>query len=477
MTGFLLLLLALQGVTPSPGWSDPIVVTDSANTQRLSQFISRDSLGRFHLVWAGYNDQHRIAYKIFLIDGTTVYPETMISRDVNSAYLKRTVMEDSLIAFWREYDPVYYAARSLADGSEVTPATYLFTSYTLYPYIRACPDSLGRLHVLYNDGGDVCYAVWTPAPGSGFITEYEWKIEGADAGGVLLVDGNRVHVVVQDPVYHTYEYIQYDLEGNTVIPLTDFTADDIEGCSRFPELNLDTEGNLMVVNHIARSGQEYRYVLWKIDKNTGITLIDEKIIVIGIPPRMYVSVDFILRRLPGLDQYYLCWTDSGKDDQILYMLIDGDGNVLQDWQVAYDYSDEFSENVRSIDGVVDTQGNLYIVYSQVETEPQIDYFPTFGWFDHTYLGIEEEEQSETIVPPSISASCNPVTGSVSFTVTGSSSNELEVYDISGRLIVTLPVSNGVALWNGKDASGERLPYGVYRVSCGYTSTTVILLGD
>jgi len=246
MTGLLFLLLALQGVTPSPGWSYPIVVTDSANTQRRNQFINRDSLGRFHMVWSGFNDESRIGYKIFLLDGTTVYPETMISRDTNSPYLSELTMGDSLMAFWREYDPVYYAARSLEDGGEITPATYLFTTYTLYPYIRACPDSLGRLHVLYNDGGEVYYAVWTPAPGAGFITEYEWKIDGADAGGVLLVDGNRVHVVVQDPVLHNYSYLQYDLEGNTVVPLTNFVAGDPE-CSRDPELNLiNGDGGLLL---------------------------------------------------------------------------------------------------------------------------------------------------------------------------------------------------------------------------------------
>ena len=471
MTGLLLFVLAFQGVTPGPGWSNPILVTDSANTQRRVQFINRDSQGRFHLVWAGYNDQHRIAYKMFLLDGTTVYPETMISRDINSVYLTRTLMEDSLFAFWRESSPIYYAIRNLEDGSEITPATYLFTTSTLYPHIRACPDSLGRLHVLYNIGSDVYYAAWIPAPGSGFITDYEWKVEGASEGGVLLVDGNRVHIVVLDPVYHTYEYLQYDLEGNTIIPLTDFTVDDID-CSRDPELNLDPEGNLMVVEDIADS-----YVLWKLDKTTGELLINEKAIVSDIPPVMYISVHFILRKLPGTDQYYLCWTDSALDDQILYLLMDDDGNVLNDWQVAYDYSDEDPEDVGFINGIVDDAGNLYIVYAQVETEPQVDYFPTFGWFDHTYLGFEEEDPPPVPDPSSITASCNPVTGSVSFTVIGVSQTEMEIYDISGRLVAIVPVSNGTAFWDGKDASGERLPYGVYRVSCGDVSTTVTLLGD
>ena len=456
MTGFLLLLLAFQGVTPGPGWSDPILVTDSANTIRRNQFINMDSQGRFHMVWEGLNDESRIGYKIFLLDGTTVYPETMISPDNHSTMMSEVVMGDSLIIFWRDYSPIYYAIRSLEDGSEITPATYLFSTSTSYKYIRACPDSLGRLHVLYNSGNDVYYAVWIPAPGSGFITDYEWKVEGASEGGVLLVDGNRVHIVVQDPVYHTYEYLQYDLEGNTIIPLTDFTKDDIN-CSRFPELNLDSDGNLMVVEDVSDS-----YVLWKLDKFTGATLVDEKVIVSDSPPEMYISVSFILRHLPGTEEYYLCWTDSALDDQILYLLMDSEGNVLVDWQVAYDYSDEEPENVRFIDGVVDDAGNLYIVYAQVETEPQIDYFPTFGWFNHDSLGIEIEE---TVPSPGVSlrASHNPSCGGVQFFLEGADSMELRVFDIAGRMVTDVSMSDGSGFWNGIGSSGERLPAGVYTV--------------
>ena len=471
MIGFCILLLTCIGVTPGPGWSDPILVTDSANTIRRIQYINRDSLGRFHLIWAGFNDESRIAYKMFLLDGTTVYPETMISRDTQSYYLSVATMRDSLMAFWRESSPIYYAIRSLEDGSEITPATYLFTTSTNYPHIRSSPDSLGRLHVLYNIGSDVYYAVWIPAPGSGFITDYEWKIDGADAGGVLLVDGNRVHVVVQDPVLHNYSYLQYDLEGNTVIPLTNFVAGDPE-CSRDPELNLDPDGNLMVVEDVADS-----YVLWKLDKTTGELLIDEKVIVSDFPPVMHITVHFILRRLPGTNQYYLCWTDYGTDDQILYMLIDGDGDVLRDWQVAYDYSDEEPEDVKYIDGIVDDAGNLYIIYSQGETEPVLGGYPTFGWFNHDSLGIEHEVNTK---PPGVSlrASLNPSSGSVQFYLEGADSMDLRVFDITGRMVAGLSLSDGVGYWQGTGFTGERLPSGVYTVVGNQgVSLSITLLGE
>ncbi len=159
---------------------------------------------------------------------------------------------------------------------------------------------MGRLHVLYNNGGDVRYAVWTPKAGSGFTIESDWKIDGADAGGVLLVDGNRVHIVVQDPAQHDYCYLQYDLDGNTVVPLTDFTTGDLE-LSRFPELAVDINGNLIVVEHTYDTC--WTFALWKIDCTTGFTVIDMKHIVDESPPEMYLLGDYMLRNIPGTDLF------------------------------------------------------------------------------------------------------------------------------------------------------------------------------
>lgn len=445
----------LVSVTPSPGWSTPILVTEEANTQRPVVFIHRDEQGRFHLVWAGYKDSHRIAYKMFDITGTTIVPDTMISRNTNSVYLSTMVTGDSLYAFWREYNPVYYSLRSLTDGSEIVPATYLFTTSTLYPYIRACPDSLGRLHVLYNDGGDVRYAVWTPAPGSGFTVERDWKIEGADAGGVLLVDGNRVHIVVQDPDYHDYCYLQYDLDGNTIIPLTDFTVGDL-ACSRDPRLALDLDGNLMVVEDL-----DPDYVLWKLDKFNGLLLVDQKTIVTAEYPEMYLSVNFILEQIPDADLYYLAWADDGQDNQILFLLMNGNGDIVVDWAIAYDYADEDPEDLCYISGQANQEGNLFLTYEQGESEPILGYYPTFGWFDYDYVStLQQEAQVES--SPAFSFSSNPVTGSVTvFTGTGDTS--LRVFDLMGREVSDISVSDGVGVWNGAAFSGERLPAGIYNI--------------
>ena len=452
-----LLCLWLSGVTPSPGWSTPVLVTDSCNTAGSpAVFLHVDNQNRFHLIWDGFNDEDSIAYKMFSLDGAELFTETLISRvGHHSVYLSTMVTGDSLYAFWRETSPVCYAVRSLTDGSEIVPATYLFTTYTLYPYIRASPDSLGRLHVIYNDGSDVRYAVWTPAPGSGFTVERDWKIEGAHAGGVLLVDGNRVHVVVQDPVVHDFCYLQYDLEGNTVIPLIDFTTGDLD-CSRFPELTLDQLGNLMVVEEIFPD-----YILWKIDRMSGFTLVDQKSIVTASPPEMSLSTEFIVRQIPETDLYYLIWAVSGNMKKIFFLLMNGNGDVIVDWAVAYDYSDEDPENLPWISGVADAEGNLYIAYEQGEIEPVMGYYPAFGWFDYDYVNTERQ-QVAAVPDDGFSFSCNPVAGSVTVR-TGSETQTLRVYDITGREVSSIPVSEGIGIWQGMDFSGVRLPVGIYTV--------------
>ena len=113
-----LLSLWISAVTPSPGWSMPILVTDSCNSERPKAFLHLDDLDRFHLVWAGMNDRDSIGYKAFSLDGTVVFPESMMSRSgAHSVYLTTMITGDSLYAFWRESSPIYYSVRSLTESS------------------------------------------------------------------------------------------------------------------------------------------------------------------------------------------------------------------------------------------------------------------------------------------------------------------------------------------------------------------------
>ena len=459
------LLLCLSSVIPGPGWSTPVAVTEEPVFYNQHNRLVRDEQGRFHLVYSGYGNTSRIGYTMFLTDGTKVFPETMISRDVNSAYLyKPSILTDSLIAFWRETSPVYYAIRNMGDGSGVTPATYLFTTSTLYPFIRSSPDSLGRLHVMYNAGKDIYYEVWTPAPGSGFITEYGWQVEGAQEGSVLLVDGNRVHVVMKHP--HFFWYTQYDLEGNTVVPPAQFVSGDLDPFpfTRFPLLAVDAQRNLLVVEQV-RWGPSYPYqfMFWKLTGATGDVMIGEKVLFTTIPGEYGPSPGTrILVPLPGSEAFYLLWRNSRNVKHLLNMIIDSNGDVLVDWHIAYDYTDEDPQMLSAVDGVVDEVGNLYIVYKAGYLEPVYGYFPTFGWFDYSSLGLEGQVEP---VPPasSLSVSMNPVRGGVQFFLEGAEATTLQVYDLAGREVARVFLTEGTGFWDGTGFSGVRLPFGVYTV--------------
>ena len=468
MTPFAL-LLCLSSVIPGPGWSTPVAVTEEPVDFNQRNYLTLDSMGRFHLVYEGYCPGHggtsRIGYTMFLTDGTKVFPETMISRDVISPYLSRTTMlSDSLFVFWREYNPVYYAIRNMGDGSGVTPATYLFTTSTLRPFIRSSPDSLGRLHVMYNAGDDIYYEVWTPAPGAGFITEYGWQQEEARYGSVLLVDGNRVHVVMRNP--HYLWYTQYDLEGNTVVPPAQFVSGNLDPASftLFPLLALDAQRNLLVVEQ-GRWGPSYPYqfLFWKLNGATGDVMIGEKVLFTTIPGEYGPSNGRrILVPLPGSEAFYLLWRNSRNVKHLLNMIIDSNGDVLVDWHIAYDYTDEDPQMLSAVDGVVDEVGNLYIVYKAGYLEPVYGYFPTFGWFDYSSLGLEGQVEP---VPPasSLSVSMNPVRGGVQFFLEGAEATTLQVYDLAGREVARVFLTEGTGFWDGTGSTGTRLPVGAYTV--------------
>lgn len=149
---------------------------------------------------------------------------------------------------------------------------------------------------------------------------------------------------------------------------------------------------------------------------------------------------------------------------LLNMIIDSNGDVLVDWHIAYDYTDENPQMLGALDGVVDEEGNLYIVYRAGYLEPVYGYFPTFGWFDHSYLGLDGQVQP--LPPePEMFLSVNPVLGGVQFFLEGIESTTLRVFDLAGREVAAVNVSEGSGFWDGTGFSGSRLPAGIYTVVC------------
>ncbi|MCD4848808.1 MAG: hypothetical protein K8R76_11545, partial [Candidatus Aegiribacteria sp.] len=274
--------------------------------------------------------------------------------------------------------------------------------------------------------------------------------------------------------WQTYMYMQYDLEGNVTVPIWDFTNDEGD-MARYPGLAVDSNGDLIVVGRVGISGYPSRYGFWRLNGRTGDLEI-HKWIVVSESPDMVVSTMMDLLPFPDNEKFYLVWIDGAANDIVWYIVMDNDGSLIVETTAAYDHSDEDPEDVLNIDGVVDSEGNLYVIYNQGEMEPIFGGYPTFGWFNATSLGLEEEEESsdqgtELII---IEPSCNPFCGSVEFIVIGGDVSELSVYDISGRLVAEIPVTDGVNVWDGCDYSGDRLPTGVYTISGGENCESAIV---
>jgi hypothetical protein len=216
------------------------------------------------------------------------------------------------------------------------------------------------------------------------------------------------------------------------------------------------------------SGYPSRYGFWKINGRTGDLEI-EKWLVVSESPDMLVSKDMVLLPFPDHEKLYLVWVDSYYNDILWYIVMDNDGSLLVEPTAAYDHGDEDPEQLANVDGVVDSEGNLYVIYGQGEEEPIFGRYPTFGWFNAASLGLEEEEEESSeqgTVRTIIEPSCNPFCCSVEFLVTGGAVSELSVYDIAGRLVAEIPVTDGIGVWDGRGYSGVKLPSGVYTVRGG-----------
>jgi len=99
-------------------------------------------------------------------------------------------------------------------------------------------------------------------------------------------------------------------------------------------------------------------------------------------------------------------------------------------------------------------------------------FDSAGWnagmVTLTFMGIEEtafpERRSLQVFPNPFNATCNFKIQNSEFRI-----QNLEIYDISGKLVRSLPVTStetNSIIWDGRDRTGKELPAGVYLVRVG-----------
>ena len=459
----ILLLAALIGVIPAPGWSDPVISIETPTNYQMDKDISVTDGDHIHQVWEHFENNSRIGYNIVLPNGTMLLSDTLFSRNVWSANPSISYVPDSgVIGFWREYTPKWYSVRDRDGDIAIPPTYYSGEGWSLWDRIDSSLDSLGRVHMVWDSGPEVCYSILEPGTGE------VWRdtIPDSMQQSLVLVDGNRVHIKFNG-TDQCADYIQYDLDGNVTVPAVDLVPEYFDAPNR-SSMTVDSSGNAMIfLRENQDDGLPAYLALYKVDKNTGDLLIDQKILYW---PAEFISFnDPIILAMPSGDQFYLLWREvdpvSTYYKLIKFAIIDTDGNFVEEPYIAYDYTDEDPEDLRELAAVTNLQGDVFAIWS--------DYFPAIektyivlGWFDHNWLGVEENEgdplySDEIDLHPSM----NPFSESVSVTVDASPvPGQLAVYDLSGRKVRTLcRGADGAFLWDGCDSEGNELPPGSYIV--------------
>ncbi len=476
----MLLSLILSGLflmTHAPGWSLPIITTDmwsySSQQDKSIQVTGTDTL---HQAWNRFNQESRIGYKVYLPDGTVLFPETMVSNDVGSTYTTGCLVnEDSVALFWRVGAPAWYTIRD-SSGAELVPTSLLIPdSYVSRPRVEASSDSLGRIHTSFEISDGVCYAVFEPGLGEVFRDTVPGSLDDISN---ICVDGNRVHIIFTAD-FDLPAYIQYDLEGNIVIPPVELVQG-LADLYPMSSVTVDGNGNFWCFLYYATGGAT-SYVLStvKVDSETGDVLVIKEIET----PNLCA---WFMNILPGPDgdTLYLMWLAFWQSDHyVCFAIIDKDGNFIEEPYAAYDYSDEEVQQLASLEAVTNDDGDVFAIWSTYfpEVHPNA-YYIVMGWFDHNWVAVEESTSEPVDVEPFVlQSSTNPFTESVTITVQGAIiPDQLLVYDFTGRLVRTISLISGNAfLWDGCDSEGNELPAGAYTIhgtsACNTATIQVVKL--
>ena len=470
-----LILSGLFLMTHAPGWSDPIITTDmwsySGQQRKTIQVIGNDTL---HQAWNRFNQESRIGYKVYLPNGTVLFPETMLSNDVGSTYTTGCLVnEDSVAVFWRVGAPAWYCVRD-SSGAELVPTSLLIPdSYVSRPSVEASSDSLGRIHASFEISDGVCYAVFEPGVGEVFRDTIPGSIHDISN---ICVDGNRVHIVYLAG-YALPAYIQYDLNGNIVIPPVELVQG-LDFLAHESSVTVDSDNNFWCYFYYSREGVTgYVLSLVKVDSETGDVLVLKEIETPNLGAG-YINI------LPGPDgdTLYLMWLAYCQGDHYVYFAsIDKDGNFIEEPYAAYDYSDEEIQQIEALEAATNDDGDVFAIWSQGDVEVGGAWI-VMGWFDHDWVEIEESTSEPVAIDTVVlQSSTNPFAESVTITVQGAIIlDQLLVYDFTGRIVRTIfSSSDNAFLWDGCDSEGNELPAGAYTIhgisACNTATIQVVKL--
>jgi hypothetical protein len=306
---------------------------------------------------------------------------------------------------------------------------------------------------VFETSGGIVYNIFEPGAGEVWRDTIPDSMDAAN----ILVDGSRVHIVFLRDFWDPY-YIQYDLECNVVIPPV-MLMNDVQFFSTFWTMAVDLNGDLYCLFRFPR---EYYYIsLFKIEASTGDILIYDMEIWSHATGGIF---QYILAT-PSGDKFYLTWIEDdsgGWPKYIMFAVMDTNGDFIEEPYAAYDYTDEDPEQLSLLSAVTNSDGDVFAIWDAYFEEEE-GFYIVMGWFDHNWLGIEDDSVSVTPQEVSLTVSSNPFKDILVIEADGfGESPEMQVFDVSGRLVCTLCPGEGCTYtWDGSDSGGSELPAGTY----------------
>ena len=468
------LLSCLIAVTHAPGWTDPIEVIETPDNSTQNMDLVVTTADHLHQAWSKFGGESRVGYNLVLPDGTVLVPDQMISNDTSAGYPHMARLgEDSVVIVWQESYQFWFQVRDNG-GTIITPTTMLpVPSSSRVRFDVAC-DSLRRIHLVCAQIISVNneFVLYTVHNLDGSVVFQDTIPDNSYYDPYIHIDGNRVHIKFEAHEPWRTLYIQYDLDGNVTVSPVMLFDDDIS-TGHYTSIATDESGDAYVIVRKQPSGQPPYFALYKLDCETGDLLIDNKVIVQG-PTNYNIANDLpAIEPLPDGVSFYLAWMREWGNTtlQVEFCIIDSDGDFIEDPYFAYDYTDEPIQQLEGLASSVNDDGDFYLTWCEGDTLVW-GYYIVLGWFDHNWLGIEDEAMLVDPIGSTMNLSSNPFTTSLSITynLSESAQAKLSVYDLSGRLVENLvngSISAGEhsSIWN-PDPS---LPNGCYLIvldACG-----------
>ncbi len=445
--------------THSQGWTDPIEVIDHWGNAQLKDICVTPG-DHIHQTWNKFEDEPRVGYNVILEDGTRLVPDQMISNDVQAGYPEIALLgSDSVVILWQESYQFWFQVRD-GDGSIVTPTTSLpIPPSSRINYDVVC-DSLKRIHVVcaqiestYNE-----FALYTVHDIDGTVLFADTIPDDSYFNPYIHIDGNRVHIKYEaDNPWRTM-YVQYDLEGNiTVGPVMLF--DDDLSTGHFASIQTDVLGDPYILIHKNPVSQPPLFALYKLDKQTGIIMINGVTIGQGVVGCSINNGVPVFESMPGGTSFYAAWLRGFLF--LDFCIFDQNGDFIEQPYVAYDYSDEEIQQIQFLRGTTNEEGDIFMTWSEGDTLVW-GYYIVLGLLDYDWVNIDDEAFTELQTISPLVPSENPFTGSVQLYAPGLTDGaEIVVFNLFGRRIRILTSSDGLFLWDGLSSSGESAPSGTY----------------